>query len=228
MILKILHLFLKVDRDIEESATQFRGFIGSEFKKYIELHHHLTSNDEKKLVYGYPKIQYKVIQNRAIVLGIGEENISILKNLVLNLNKIVLGDNTYRIIEIRTDYQESEFSITNQDELHTYKFQSPWLALNPKNYEKYMNLSRDGKHNLLKEILIGNILSMSKYLSYTVPSQIKVDIDVRPLKILFKNVNMMGFKGKFKINFLIPNYLGIGKGVSRGYGSVKKINSGLD
>jgi len=226
--LKILHLFLKVDRDIEESATQFRGFIGNEFKKFIELHHHLNSNDAKKLVYGYPKIQYKVIQNRAIVLGISKENISILKNLVLNLKKIVLGDNTYRIIEIKTDYQESEFSITNQDEMHTYKFQSPWLALNPKNYEKYVDLSLNGKRKLLIKILIGNIISMSKYLGYTIPSQIKVDIDAKPLKILFKNVNVIGFKGVFKINFLIPNYLGIGKGVSHGYGSVKKINSKLN
>jgi len=221
-------LFLKVDRDIEESATQFRGFIGNEFKKFIELHHHLNSNDAKKLVYGYPKIQYKVIQNRAIVLGISKENISILKNLVLNLKKIVLGDNTYRIIEIKTDYQESEFSITNQDEMHTYKFQSPWLALNPKNYEKYVDLSLNGKRKLLIKILIGNIISMSKYLGYTIPSQIKVDIDAKPLKILFKNVNVIGFKGVFKINFLIPNYLGIGKGVSHGYGSVKKINSKLN
>jgi len=34
---------------------------------------------------------------------------------------------------------------------------------------------------------------------------------------------MLGFLGEFEVNFDIPDYLGIGKSVSRGFGTVKKI-----
>ena len=34
---------------------------------------------------------------------------------------------------------------------------------------------------------------------------------------------MIGFKGYFYVNFEIPNDLGIGKSISRGFGTVKKV-----
>lgn len=225
MKLKILHLFLITDRNIEETPTQLRGFIGTEFKKFSELHHHSNSKDGKKLIYGYPKIQYKINRNRAIILAIGEENISILRHMVLNLKDLRLGHNIYNIVEIKANYDEPEFKITDDNELKSYEFHSPWIALNVKNYQKFQASTIEDRRSLLKKILIGNILSMSKYLGYTVPSQIKADIEIFPIKTIFKKVDMIGFKGKFEINFLIPDYLGIGKGVSHGFGTVKHLSN---
>jgi hypothetical protein len=34
---------------------------------------------------------------------------------------------------------------------------------------------------------------------------------------------MVGFRGEFYINFDIPQYLGIGRNVSRGFGTVVKV-----
>ena len=34
---------------------------------------------------------------------------------------------------------------------------------------------------------------------------------------------MLGFRGTFSVNFEIPYYWGIGKSVSRGFGTVKRI-----
>lgn len=34
---------------------------------------------------------------------------------------------------------------------------------------------------------------------------------------------MLGFLGRFSVNFDIPDYWGIGKSVRRGFGTVKKI-----
>jgi len=36
---------------------------------------------------------------------------------------------------------------------------------------------------------------------------------------------MLGFLGKFSVNFEIPDYWGIGKAVSRGFGTVKRVDS---
>ncbi len=226
MKLKVLHLFLTTDKEISETPTQLRGFIGTEFKKYAELHHHLDSNNRKKLIYEYPKIQYKINRNRAIILGIGDDSISILRHIVLNVKKLTLGQNSYDIIEIKAHYEEPEFKITKKGEIYSYKFISPWIALNDKNYKKFKDSTIQERRDLLKKILIGNIISMSKFLDYTVPSRIKIDIELYPTKIAFKNIEMVGFIGKFEANFLIPDYLGIGKSVSHGYGTLKRVNHG--
>jgi len=42
-----------------------------------------------------------------------------------------------------------------------------------------------------------------------------------PAKVLSKGVPMVGFTGAFSVNFEIPNLLGLGKSVSRGFGTVK-------
>ena len=223
MILKILNLILTVDRNIEETPTQLRGFIGNKFEKYSELHHHFKSSERNnKLKYEYPKIQYKINNNRAIILGIGEKAMTVLKNVVMNISELLLGKNTYKIIEINAHYEESEFGIINSDEMISYKFKSPWLALNKENYKKFKSSSIKERRKLLKKTLIGNILSMSKHLGYNVPDTIHVDIELSSIKVSYKEVPLVGFKGIFEANFLIPDYLGVGKGVSHGYGTVKK------
>ncbi|MDA8215778.1 MAG: CRISPR-associated endonuclease Cas6 [Nitrospiraceae bacterium] len=39
----------------------------------------------------------------------------------------------------------------------------------------------------------------------------------------YKGTPMLGFLGTFSVNFEIPDYWGIGKSVSRGVGTVKRI-----
>ena len=104
-----------------------------------------------------------------------------------------------------------------------YQFISPWMCLNEINYKKYLNINEEEKKELLKKILIGNIISMSKGLNYTVTDKIMVDLEVKPIKVKFKNQNMLCFVGNFIANFMIPNKLGIGKSVSRGFGTIIKV-----
>ncbi|MFU8767763.1 MAG: CRISPR-associated endonuclease Cas6, partial [Candidatus Methanoperedens sp.] len=75
----------------------------------------------------------------------------------------------------------------------------------------------------LRKTLIGNILSMSKSFNYQVPDTIKCDVQVNIRKNRLKETNMMSFVGVFSTNFLIPDYLGIGKSVSRGFGAVRQL-----
>ena len=224
MKLKIVHVSLIMERDIEETPQQLRGFIGREFANYVELHHHAETEGEQVLVHLYPRIQYRIHHNRAILVGIGEEAISILKNLVIHLKNITLGKNIYVVKEFRVHYEEPEFKVLPPEEKITYKFESPWLALNADNYKAFKKALIPGRRSLLKKILIGNILSASKHLGYSVPSTIHMDVEMWPMSVEFKGITMIGFKGLFETNFLLPNYIGIGKAVSHGYGIVKKID----
>jgi hypothetical protein len=97
--------------------------------------------------------------------------------------------------------------------------------LNEKNYEKYQKFGMWPKRKeLLENVLIGNLLSMSKSLGYTVAEPIRAEIkNFKEVRTKLKDVPMIGFLGTFFVNFEIPDYLGIGKSVSRGFGTVKKV-----
>ena len=222
MRLKLLHLHLVVDRQIKETATQLRGFIGKKFEDNVELHHHFSSKKENpKLLYKYPTIQYKIHDSKAIILGIGENAISVLRKVIMSLEELKLNDNTYILREINARYADADFGLLSNGKTNRYRFISPWLALNEKNYEKFKGASLTERRSLLTSILIGNLLSISKNLGYEVPDTIQVEIELHPLKVYYKTVPLMGFKGLFESNFVIPDYMGVGKAVSHGFGTVK-------
>ena len=107
-----------------------------------------------------------------------------------------------------------------------YSFLTPWLALNEANYDRYQGAGLGERRDMLRRILIGNILSMSKGLGYVVTEEIKVSkLDVYPVKepVWLKGVRMVGFKGAFAVNFELPDYMGLGKSVSRGFGMIKRV-----
>ena len=97
--------------------------------------------------------------------------------------------------------------------------------MNEQNYDKYQRLgSWEKRKEVLEKILIGNIISMSKSLGYTVPEPIKASIcNMKEVPTSLKGVSMLGFLGTFSVNFEIPDLWGIGKSVSRGFGTVKRI-----
>jgi hypothetical protein len=77
---------------------------------------------------------------------------------------------------------------------------------------------------LLRKILIGNLLSLSKALGYEVPGPIEAEVDVgEPTEVILKpGVVLLGFSGRFHANFSIPQNWGIGKQSARGFGTVQR------
>ncbi|MBW1911526.1 MAG: hypothetical protein JRJ11_18640 [Deltaproteobacteria bacterium] len=66
---------------------------------------------------------------------------------------------------------------------------------------------------------------MSESLGYTVPAPIEIKIiKLKEVPTKLKGNPMLGFLGAFPVNFEIPDYWGIGKSVSRGFGTVKRAN----
>lgn len=153
-----------------------------------------------------------------MVIGIND-GAKVLKQVYDKYDEIKLGEEVYEIVEKGISISNQEFGVT--DKIHSYEFATPWLALNQENYMRYYGLKNmEERDGFLRKTLIGNLLSMSKSLDYQVPEKIKCDVHVRIRKNRLKNVNVMTFVGGFCANFLIPEYLGIGKSVSRGFGAV--------
>ena len=77
------------------------------------------------------------------------------------------------------------------------------------------------RKNLLSRILIGNILSAAKGLGIKIDKKIFAEIQyVKPVICHIKGSPLLGFYGKFRINFDMPPLFSIGKSVSRGFGVI--------
>ena len=91
------------------------------------------------------------------------------------------------------------------------------------NYQKYLESKREQRRELLRRTLIGNILSASKGLDYVVLDDIRLVIGrLRRHKCMIKGTPFIGFLGGFMVNFTIPDFIGLGKSVSRGFGTVRR------
>ncbi|WP_238380851.1 CRISPR-associated endonuclease Cas6 [Methanolobus vulcani] len=215
--MKIFRLTLTSTHPIKGSGAQLRGFFATKFNEYNLLHQHNTD----KFIYQYPMVQYKMIGQTPTVIGIND-GAEVLKEIYDEYDKINLNGNEYEIVERGISYKKEEFGIS--EKLIKYDFVTPWFALNQENHRKYISSDKEQQANLLNRNLTGNMLSMSKSLNYQVPERIKCHTELKARRSSLKGNEILAFKGSFVTNFQIPDYLGLGKSVSRGFGTVKKCS----
>lgn len=221
MNFNIMKLFIETDGKLPASAAaKIRGYLGNIFGEDSYAHQH---GETGRLIYRYPRVQYKTLNGGCLLISF-EEGREMTAKVFNNITSVNIGGLKEIIAKGIEDYS-SPFGISNEHQF--YSFLTPWLALNEKNYEQYQKLGAWAKRKeLLEKILIGNIISMSKSLGYTVPEPIKANIgQLREVQTKLKVTSMLGFLGTFSVNFEIPDYWGIGKSVSRGFGTIKKLES---
>lgn len=219
MILHTFTLTLSSTQPIPGSANELRKFFAKKFDEYIELHRHNADS----FIHRYPVVQFKMIKDVPTVIGINE-GAEFLRQIFDESREIRPGENTYQIVERGLSLKDEEFGIS--EKIHAYEFATPWLALNQENYRKFYKLKgkpeRDG---FMRKILANNINSMAKSLNCDVPGPIKCDVNIHFQKDRLDDESVMVFTGKFQVNFLIPDLLGIGRSVSHGFGAVRRLKT---
>ncbi len=201
---------------------KFRGFVGNMFKEYDLIHNHDINTGVN--IYRYPLIQFKLLDNRPAIIAITNRAVEIFTTIFLKLDNIVIDGVSIPVYEKDIKVEEVEFAFS--DDIFMYEFLSPWVGLNQKNYACYTDAhDKSEKTAILKRTLTGNILSAAKGLDYWLAKdqRIRTELQVREINVNLKGKQMKAFKGVFKTNFLIPDYLGLGKSVSRGFGIVRRV-----
>lgn len=201
---------------------KLRGFIGNMFNDYDLIHNHDPKTG--KTLYRYPLIQFKLINGTPAIIALTERAVDIFSMLFMKLEQIRIEETIIPVFEKDFYVEKADFGYS--DETFMYEFLSPWIALNQKNFQRYVNAASEGeKQGLLRKIIIGNILSMAKYLECWLArdQRIHADIRIKEKPVNLKGRDMIGFWGMFKTNFMIPDRLGIGKSVSRGFGTIRRV-----
>lgn len=219
---KKVELKYELEEDIPLSfGHKLRGYFANEFE-HVLFHHH---KDDGKLRYQYPLIQYKIIDNDPVVIALGKGCKVVTENF-LDIKKLNLNGKIYEHPTGKLQVMTSELKVIDDYEMFPYRYEfiSPWVALNQRNYQKYTNKLDEGKEKtkFLAKILTGNILSFAKGIGWWIEDKIAVMPDLQELTVTFKGNQMLAFKGVFYANICLPELIGLGKFVSRGFGTIMK------
>ncbi|HYX09958.1 MAG TPA: CRISPR-associated endonuclease Cas6 [Bacteroidales bacterium] len=200
-------------------AHKLRGYFGNLFKEKSELLHNHMGNGEFR--FQYPKVQYKVIDRTPLLVGV-KEGAELLPELFLKIKELDIDGKKYPVHQKNIESGSFEIGVT--DASCTYEFQTLWMALNQSNHEKYQDREALARQQLLERIVTGNCLSFFKDMGLWVDDQIHVKGSFKEKSTRFKNNRMLAFEGVITTNVVLPDYIGLGKAVSRGFGTIKQIS----
>lgn len=200
-------------------AHQLRGYFGNLFKEKSELLHNHMGNGE--LRYNYPQVQYKVIDQVPMLVALAD-GAQLLPQLFLQIRELNIKGKVYPVHQKQIEATTWEPVFKN--ELLRYQFKTNWMALNQANHKRYQNSSRRERQELLNRTLVGNMLSMLKGIGVFVDEKIEAQVSItNEREAKFKNNRMLSFTGSFRTNLQLPNFIGLGKQVARGFGSIQYL-----
>jgi hypothetical protein len=216
MILKIFTLTLAPVHPAQFSLSELRLYLAAKLGEYTTLHKEQSSG----FVYRYPVVQCKQIRNVIVALGISQ-GADFLAGLTTGLEEISTGSSACTIPERDTAIRCEEFGIGIP---HTYEFLTPYLALNQQNAKKFYTLQgKPDRDAFMNRILIGDLEKLAKSLDYTMPGPIICEATIRFRIDRIDRENIIVFLGRFRTNLIIPDYFGIGRSTSQGFGTIRRI-----
>lgn len=206
---------LSTDKPVRKTSYQVKGVLMREFPNdpLIPFINGSYRND-----YLYPRVQVKILDEQIYLLGI-EEGFEPVESLVKNLNVMNFGNITFQVEGVENEVLDINFSPSEKSIY--YEFLTPWIALNKINLKRYRTFGKsDGERtNFLRRLLSQNIAFIGKELGLSLENKIFVDITLDTLKprIMDEGKNA-SFEGGFSTNYILPNYIGVGNGITKGFG----------
>lgn len=201
----------------------FRGAVIDSMGDGVSLLYH-NHKGEEGFRYSYPLIQYKRIRKKAAIVCLNEGTDVIGQYLSEGARTLRIGDHTLTMSPLHLQPVRPIIQ-TWQGEFR-YSLRR-WLPLNSDNYRRYQQAEGMAERiALLEGILKANILSMAKGLGINVEHEIKAVITHldEPYLISSKGVRLMAFDAEFKSNFTLPDFAGLGKHASIGFGVVTRFH----
>ena len=166
----------------------------------------------------YPRVQVKILNEQIYIIGI-HEGVKPVLSLVEKFDMFDFGNITFEIKN--TDIEQDDQQFIPTDRLIRYRFITPWVALNQMTGGKYRFLTNQEKPSFLNRLLGQNIVFMAKEVGIDLNDKVFTKVKVSSLFPKPVDENKWGaFMGEFKTNFVLPNYIGVGNGITRGYGTI--------
>lgn len=201
---------------------QFRGAL-SESVGYDKSHFHNHDNQNGGFHYRYPLIQYKYHNHKPMLVclndGVEEmQHFFTKSDWTLNMKgrEVDMKIDQLNMRQYRVDILENSFR---------YHIRN-WIPFNSENYKIWQNLESITEQSAFLETLMANhIVSFCYGVNSKPENRIEVKITEleTPKSVSFKRLKMLCFSAVFRTNLSLPDFVGLGKGVSMGFGTVRRL-----
>ena len=168
----------------------------------------------------YPRVQVKILNEQIYLVGINE-GVDPIINICKNLTALNFGNITFEVQDCEIDNISEQFIPC--DSFVCYSFITPWIALNHMTNGKYQSLTNEEKPSYLNKLIGQNIIFLASEVGINLKQEILVKL--KPLSLTPDPVDEHrwgAFSGAFKTNFSLPSFIGIGNGITRGFGTIYK------
>jgi len=167
--------------------------------------------------YLYPRVQVKVINENIFIVGIGHGVDAVLE-LIDNIKQLDFGNITFDILDKKVDEVKNVFEY--KEKPFNYQFLTSWAALNKNSWISFNGMDSENKINYLNKLLEKNLAFISNELKLTAPNKLISMIKVNSIEPASIDNKWGAFEGMFKTNFILPSFIGLGNGITRGYGTL--------
>ena len=166
----------------------------------------------------YPRVQVKILNEQIYIIGI-HEGVDPVLSVAEKFEMFDFGNITFEVQDCDIENVDQQFIPSSR--LVRYRFITPWVALNHMTGGKYRFLTNQEKPSYLNRLLGQNIIFLANEVGINLADNIYTKVKVSSLFPRPVDENKWGaFMGEFKTNFVLPNYIGVGNGITRGFGTI--------
>ena len=203
------------DKPVRKTPYQVKGVMMNQFPDE-EIVPMLDGSYRQKFL--YPRVQVKILNEQIYIVGINE-GVDSIKAIAQKMDFLDFGNITFQVLDNEIEEHVNRFQPVPK--LIRYRFVTPWVALNQTTGYRYRNLNNADRVNFLNRLLGQNIVFMAREMGMELKENIFTKVTLSSLFPRQVDENNWGaFDGEFRANFVLPNYLGIGNGITRGYGAL--------
>jgi hypothetical protein len=203
------------DKPVRKTPYQVKGVMMNQFPDE-EIVPMLDGSYRQKFL--YPRVQVKILNEQIYIVGINE-GVDSIKAIAQKMDFLDFGNITFQVLDNEIEEHGNRFHPVSK--LIRYRFVTPWVALNQTTGYRYRSLNNADRVNFLNRLLGQNIVFMAREMGMELEENIFTKVTLSSLFPRQVDENNWGaFDGEFRANFVLPNYLGIGNGITRGYGAL--------
>ncbi|MFQ6615725.1 MAG: CRISPR-associated endonuclease Cas6 [Fidelibacterota bacterium] len=203
------------DKPVRKTPYQVKGVIMRDFQDEPIVPLIDGSYRERFL---YPRVQVKILNEQIYFVGI-KEGVEPIQSVAQKIKIMNFGNITFEVDGVDVEVVDNRFSPASR--LIRYTFLTPWIALNDTNLGKYRYMYGDERVKFLGRLLSQNIVFLAKEMGLDLNTKIYSRLNLDTLNPKMVDDGQMGaFQGEFRTNFVLPNFLGVGNGITKGYGAL--------
>ena len=214
---------LITDKPVKKTAYQVKGVF---MKQYPNSPVIPMLDGRYRDEFLYPRVQVKILNEQIYLVGIKEGADPVL-SITKDFELLNFGNITFNILDV--DIEESIDQFKHVDQLLRYRFVSPWIALSKNTQKRFKFLKNKDRIAFLNRLLGQNIVFLAREMGVGLNDKVYTKLKLNSLfpKPVYEN-NWGSFSGEFQTNFVLPNYIGLGNGITRGYGAIHGLYNPQD